>query len=632
MQKEMSTLATIPGVHGVMARSRDGKIVDFGLKDYLGHDGLRSLRRLIAKLPDRPKSRHRLRFAPIPWSGVNGLIALFNDGELLVLTSPEADQKAIAKSIEAHEAILSMFFVPKDDDTLEIQSSKFDPTPKNRRLPRALLAMFLGMIVVGGAWMMNLPTMLLSNTVGSGTAQALPESEGQGPTPSGPPRTILRIQGSNTIGAKLAPELSNAYLDAIGARDIRVEPGKKPEECAVLASHANGEQIRIDIEAHGSSTAFKGLGQASCDIGMASRPIKNKEMEILNRDGLMNDSGFEHVLGLDGIAVIVHPANEIEALTIDQIAAIFSDEVHDWSQIPESGIQGQVVIAARDEKSGTWELFKEKVLQDKTLSPLAERIEDSRALSGMVSRNMRAIGFIGLPYILSSKAVAVAEGSNKPVFPTPFTVATEDYPLARRLFLYTLDDPSSEHARPFLEFALSKNGQHHVEQTGFVPLTISEHVISPPDESPEAFFKLARSSSRLSMAFRFKPGSDRLDSRGQKDVERLVEFLNTHQNRGRSLTLVGFADSIGADEVNDSLSLSRAQSVAQTLISRGLPIHSVLGLGSRLPVADNATQNGREKNRRVEVWVDHRPQALLDPKLESAHEKVLHDKNKNVSA
>jgi outer membrane protein OmpA-like peptidoglycan-associated protein len=82
-----------------------------------------------------------------------------------------------------------------------------------------------------------------------------------------------------------------------------------------------------------------------------------------------------------------------------------------------------------------------------------------------------------------------------------------------------------------------------------------------------------------------------------------VAFLSRPDERSRRLALFGFADNQGGDRANLELSQKRAQAVSAQLASRGVQVEAVVGLGSALPIAPNLTPEGRERNRRVEVWV-----------------------------
>src|SRR5262245_26999504 len=118
---------------------------------------------------------------------------------------------------------------------------------------------------------------------------------------------IVRLHGSNTIGAKLAPALAEEFFRHLGAREIRTVPGSAPEQATVWAI-LPGESApkAIAIESHGSATAFTDLSAGACDIGLSSRKIKSDEVQKLSALGNMLSAESEHILALDGLAVIVN--------------------------------------------------------------------------------------------------------------------------------------------------------------------------------------------------------------------------------------------------------------------------------------------------------------------------------------
>ena len=121
------------------------------------------------------------------------------------------------------------------------------------------------------------------------------------------------------------------------------------------------------------------------------------------------------------------------------------------------------------------------------------------------------------------------------------------------------------------------------------------------EEAPAVYNRYADLAKRLSLNFRFNYGDQDLDNKGKRDLERLIEFME--QNQGRRLVLMGYSDSIGAKIKNTQLSLNRAKAVEKELEARGIPVMAVEGLGEALPVANNDNEQGRERNRRVEVWL-----------------------------
>jgi len=415
-------------------------------------------------------------------------------------------------------------------------------------------------------------------------------SAATGRPPAGAP-PLLRLSGSNTIGAQLGPDLAEAWLASRGATNLHREPIGTDETRVYALLDAN--PVAIEIRAHGSATAFTDLAKGACDIGMASRSIKPGEADDLKSKGLgdLTGNANERVIGLDGVTVIVNETNPTDRMTKDEVAAIFSGagQGRKWN------------LYARDDKSGTYDTFKDRVLGTRSLSG-ALRFEDSRALVTAVSRDPDGIGFVGLPYAVGVKVLKISDRGAMALVPNTMTVRTEAYPLTRRLYLYVPDRAKPE-ARAFADFAISPAGQEVVEKAGFVGqrvATMSE--AEPPLGAPPAYAQMIPRADRLSVDLRFRPNSSVLDPKGLDDVKRIASVMGAEFS-DRGLMLIGFADSTGTREYNLVLSRRRAQSVGEQMRQEGINPVLITGFGQELPVADNSTLDGQEKNRRVEVWL-----------------------------
>lgn len=419
-------------------------------------------------------------------------------------------------------------------------------------------------------------------------------------------KTILRLAGSNTIGDSLGPALAEAFLKSQGAIDVRVVPGSSPQE-KIVQGILPGENTpsSITIAAHGSATAFTSLAANACDIGMASRKIKPDEASKLAGLGEMTSAANEHIVGLDGIAVIVNAANPADQFDKETIKRIFIGEITDWSQAgSHAGSQtGAIKIYARNDDSGTYDTFKSLVLSGKPLAPGAQRIEDSKALSDAVAADPHGIGFIGLPYIQSAKPVAISEKGTQTLLPTRLTVGTEDYLLSRRLYLYTPAASANKYTRQFVEFALSKEGQDVVGANGFVAQNVAQVAQTVSPQAPGEYKWLTKNADRLSLDFRFESGETALDPKAQADLDRVVSLIADLKISPDRVMLFGFSDNIGASSTNQALSLIRAQAVESQFIERGLHPAIVRGYGADLSVASDQSDDGLAKNRRVEIWV-----------------------------
>lgn len=413
---------------------------------------------------------------------------------------------------------------------------------------------------------------------------------------------LFRVHGSNTVGEKLTPRLVESYLMARGATDIKTVQGKVPTEKAVSAQ-LNGRIEFIEIHAHGSSTAFTDLLQGSAELGMSSRRIKDQERDLLlEKSGDLTEPGSEHIIGLDGLAIITNNNNALAQLSIPQLVKIFSGEVTNWSEL--GGKNLPITLYARDENSGTWDSFKSMVLDPSkvTLASTAKRFESSTELSDSVAKDEGAIGFIGLPYVRRAKLLAISTTkTSKAILPTHFTVSTEDYPLARRLYFYLPQKNINAEAEEFVEFSATERGQSIVEDIGLVSQNIKTGQPFSNNFYPEEMRSLTARSQRLSINFRFKDGSDELDTKGISDLDRLVKYVET--NAPKRVQLFGFSDTEGDKTQNMELSLRRAKVVEQQLIARGIYPLVARGMGEEAPLASSKTEEGRRMNRRVEVWI-----------------------------
>lgn len=422
---------------------------------------------------------------------------------------------------------------------------------------------------------------------------------------------LFTIHGSNTIGAHLAPAWALAYLSAKGASNTVIQQLQLDNEYRIAGTTEHDKAVYIDIAAHGSSTGFVGLENGKANIAMSSRAIKDGEVQKLRHLGDMRSFAAEQVVAIDGLAIIVNKNNPLNALTVDTIGKIFSGEISNWRSI--NGVNRPINIYARDNNSGTWDTFNSLVLRDQyTLSSKAERFESNDELSDRVAIDESGIGFVGLASVRQAKLLAVSDGDSRPLKPHALYVATEDYPLSRRLFMYTPTTQSNAWVSEFLSFAQSDSGQTRVKDIGFIAQTPMSVPAEPDNAAPRDYLAITEHAERLSINFRFGEGSAELDNKARRDVLRLTEYLKRPENTNKHIQLIGFSDQKDQREREMILSRMRALMVQIALFKQGISTETVVGFGGGLPVAENSG-NSRLRNRRVEVW-------LYEPEV---HQQVL---------
>jgi phosphate transport system substrate-binding protein len=190
--------------------------------------------------------------------------------------------------------------------------------------------------------------------------------------------------------------------------------------------------------------------------------------------------------------------------------------------------------------------------------------------------------------------------------PDKLTVATEDYALSRRLYLYSKGVSDNRFARDFLDF-VAHEGQAQVAAVGFVSQDVVALTPANVAQLPSAMQSQVQGAYRLSVNFRFNAGSARLDNKAQRDIDRVLEFVSS--NEDAEILLFGFASESDNPGRAELLSKHRAMAVSRALRQAAVYPEAVTGMGAQAPVANIEGNDGRQKNSRVEVWV-RAPQSI----------------------
>jgi len=173
-----------------------------------------------------------------------------------------------------------------------------------------------------------------------------------------------------------------------------------------------------------------------------------------------------HVVALDGIAVIVHPANPVTGLTVAQVRDIYTGRVTNWSQV--GGPNLDIVAVSRDTNSGTYETFQGLVMGNEKMGAGTEYVGSNGAARSRVQTTRQAVAFVGLGFVDRTVKSLQING----VEATPATVVNGRYPIARPLFLFTSGYPTlGSHLYAYTTLHLTPKGQEIVEGLGFVPVT-----------------------------------------------------------------------------------------------------------------------------------------------------------------
>src|SRR5438094_5682580 len=246
----------------------------------------------------------------------------------------------------------------------------------------------------------------------------------------------LVIKGSDTLGAKLVPQLAEQFK----------------------AQHPS---TTFDIAAEGSTTGIAAIIDGTEQIGMSSRRAKSSEIGAASAKGI---NMKPTIVAYDGIAVIVNAGNPVKSLTKKQVEQIFTGEVTDWSAV--GGTSGKISVYTRNTSSGTYAEFRELAMKKRDYAPDSQKLAGNEQIAQEVSKNPNGVGYVGLAYTKAGgiKVVPIDGAS-----PSKESVLAKSYPYARPTFFYTNGEPAGV-VKEFIDFTVAPEGQRIVEQVGFVPI------------------------------------------------------------------------------------------------------------------------------------------------------------------
>ncbi len=223
--------------------------------------------------------------------------------------------------------------------------------------------------------------------------------------------------------------------------------------------------VKVTLEGAGSSTGIAALFNGTTDIANSSRWLKDTEIQQM----FQQKRWLAPILvAWDGIAIVVHKDLQIRNITIQQLKDIYTGRITTWNQIDPNLPAKDIVAFSRNTASGTFEVFKEKVLMDGKMSPRVRMLESSMAELETVAKTPYSIAYFGVGYVNPNMVKVLSVNG---IAPTKLDIISGKYPLSRPLFVFvdiTNGWPEEGPISDYLKFIVSKKGQELVEKAGFV--------------------------------------------------------------------------------------------------------------------------------------------------------------------
>ena len=266
--------------------------------------------------------------------------------------------------------------------------------------------------------------------------------------PGGASRTVIQNKGSDTM-------VNVAQLWAEEYRQVAPD-------------------VEVEVSGGGSGVGIAALLRGTVDIANASRDLKPEEIETAEKN--TGETPKEFVVGYDALAVYVHKDSPMDEIALEQLAGIYVEggALVRWSQLGVTipGVSDDTIVrVSRQSNSGTYEFFREHVLDNRDFQLGSRDLNGSKEVVELVGNTPTAIGYSGMGYATPDvKMLRLAEKPGGTAYePSVENTMNRSYPLARALHLYTLGEPEGE-VKVYIEWILSDPGQRIVEDSGYVPI------------------------------------------------------------------------------------------------------------------------------------------------------------------
>ncbi|MSU88365.1 hypothetical protein GE300_01885 [Rhodobacteraceae bacterium 2CG4] len=402
--------------------------------------------------------------------------------------------------------------------------------------------------------------------------------------------SAFKIAGGPLVQRLLVPELLDAY--SLGV-DTDISRGTTADGNALyeLLSYQGESIVDVELVERDGAAAFADLARGEASLVFSHRQASAEEAaEITGRDAAaLHRLKLERILALDAIAVTTGAQAGVDALSPDQLAAILSGDIRNWSEVGGSDLP--ISVFTREEGADLREIIDTLLLRprDAAFRDDVIALDSDESLNAAVATFPNSIGFTDLGAIVDRDPLPILDACGTAVPPTAFTVKTGEYPLGSAVYVYAAKGDISVHARGMVDFAQTSAGQEILALAGYIDLRPE----AGPDRLPAPDWA-GDEARRLSTTFRLREGTEPLDARDRLELEFLADYVRSGRAEGEELLFVSHGED-GPAAARELLSL---------LFASYPDIEERLTVGFRALPADAAATApcGADAGITVQIW------------------------------
>ena len=365
--------------------------------------------------------------------------------------------------------------------------------------------------------------------------------------------------------------------------DIQIKP-LGPERTNVVLSTPSGEVVNeIMIEPLATERVFEVLATARSAVAITNRPVDGAEIQLVAALGLGNlrSARSESVIALDAVVMIAQNSNPIRTVSEAEIAAIVSGQIDNWSQL--GGPDGPINVYVPAETTETVAILESKVLApaDVRLGRNTVVLPNDARVADRVAADPFGFGVTTFSSLRSTRPLLIEGECGIWSAPTAFSIKSEEYPYAKRIYLYRSERELPPNLVEFVDFLSSDEAQTVIEDAGYVDQSVSAVTVNEqglrfvsamlPGVAEASLTQLQDMTKtllpaeRMSLTLRFETGAVDFDARARTDMQRLAEMINAGEMDRKEILMIGFTDSLGQASNNRDRSQERAASAAAQL-------------------------------------------------------------------
>ena len=415
------------------------------------------------------------------------------------------------------------------------------------------------------------------------------------------------IEGAPVIAQQLFPPVLAVFAESQGL--VLTQQSQDDEQVFELSDPSGGAPVmRLRLRASSSDAGLLALAMGEVDLALTLTPLEDAEFVL-------------HVLAHDAFVPVVSPESSLERLSMADLLAMLGDDAADEGAALH--LRGQDAGEHYALGAHMLGLGVEGISAQAVLHPGTE------ALLAAVARDPGALGLTLRSQARDLRALPLIDACALPIEAGPAALKTGEYPLAQPLYAVQRRQRLPLRLRQLLRFfhepeAVAALRAAGFAETRFEPLPVEMRarrlvhtlIAGQPAPQEEAAFLAAlrdlagwlQDSEPLTLAFRFAPGTARIDAPSQAMIAPLARAIEAGAFAGHEVILAGFTDAQGGYQANQQLSLRRAEAVRDELAAASAlrdpgQVLRAEGFGPLLPIACNESEWGRALNRRVELWL-----------------------------